>query len=372
MGIPTLGLDADPRLPGFASNQCVSKVCPDPIHQPDELLEFLLAIGNRLEHPAVLLPASDAYFLFLSHFRRQLSEMFLFSLPPDAAIDATVNKRPQYDLAQQLDIPIAQTHYPRSMDDVARIKDDLEYPVFIKPEVGHLWRAVLGNTKGYEVASPQELTARFEVVLQAGLDAMVQSIILGPNTNIFHVNAYIGTQGDLQGLMTLRKIRQFPVDYGVGTCAESLRNPEVVELGMRFFSGLGYRGVGSIEFKRDDRDGRFKFIELNPRFSQQNLLATACGVNLPYIQYMDLVGQPLPPVTHFKEGVKWMDVLFDYYSYKEYASRGEMTFGDWVRSWNRVRSFPVFAPTDLGPWITKYEIGRRSRKVVRRLVGQKG
>lgn len=370
VGVPTLGLDSDPKMPGFASNQCVSRLCPDPVHHADDLLDFLLTIGGRIERPAVLLPASDAFFLFLSRYRKELSENFLFSLPPDSVIDAMVDKRLQYDMAQRLDVPMAKAHFPRSMDDVITIKDDLEYPVFIKPYVGHLWRGVFGNSKGFEVSSAHELTVRFEEILGAGLEAMVQSIILGPNTNHFKINAYIGREGDLQALFTLRKIRQYPVDYGVGTCVESLRNPEIVDLGMKFLTGIDYRGVGSIEFKRDERDGRLKMIELNPRYWQQNLLATDCGINFPHIQYMDLLGEPLPPVTRFAEGVRWMDLLFDYRAYKDYRARGEMRLADWLRSWKGVRSFPVFTPTDMGPWMKKYEIGKRSLGPLQRLTSR--
>ena len=47
----------------------------------------------------------------------------------------------------------------------------------------------------------------------------------------------------------------------------SVHDPELVELGLRSFRAIGYRGVGSIEFKRDDRDGRLKMIELDLRLS---------------------------------------------------------------------------------------------------------
>lgn len=59
--IPVIGLDSDPRMPGFKSRFCTAKLCPDPAHQPDKLAAFLLNEGQQLERPGILFAASDAF-----------------------------------------------------------------------------------------------------------------------------------------------------------------------------------------------------------------------------------------------------------------------------------------------------------------------
>ncbi len=61
------------------------------------------------------------------------------------------------------------------------------------------------------------------------------------------------------------------------------------------FTKIGYRGVGSAEFKLDPADGRLKFIELNPRYWMQNELAAFCGAIMALAQYLDLSGREVPP-----------------------------------------------------------------------------
>ena len=46
-----------------------------------------------------------------------------------------------------------------------------------------------------------------------------------------------------------------------------------------------------MEFKRDARDGRLKFIEINARHGLWAGLATAAGVNLSEIAYRDAAGE---------------------------------------------------------------------------------
>ena len=358
LGIPVIGLDSDPRMPGFKSRFCAARLCPDAVHQPDELVQFLLNEGRRLERPGVLFPASDAFVLFLSRYRDDLDTYFRFALPPAHVLEAIANKRRQYELAEQVGTPYPRTFYPETMEDVQGVKDEVEYPAFIKPYYGHLWREKFGGThKGFKVRTPQELMDRFKEILPTGLQVMVQTIILGPNTNHFKVNVYMSTTGEPLAVFTLRKIRQYPTEFGVGTVVESLRFPELVELGLRFFQGIGYRGIGSIEFKKDERDGQLYMIELNPRLWQQNIHATVCGINFPLIQYLDLTGQAPPPQTEFVEGIKWLDAMADFQAFWDYFRRGELSPWAWLRSLQGTRAFATFAWDDLGPFLRANECG---------------
>jgi len=356
--IPVTGLDPDPHMPGFKSRYCIAKVCPHPVHEPERLVEMLVEEGKRLDQPGVLFPASDAFVLFLSRYRDDLTAYYRFILPTADVLEAVVNKRRQYERAEQVGTPYATTFYPETAEDVKRIKDQVDYPAFIKPYVGHLWREKFaGSQKGFKVHSPQELVARFEEILPTGLQAMVQSIIIGPNTNHYKVCAYINCHGEPLAVFTLRKIRQYPTEFGVGTLVESLHFPELVELGLKFFKGIGYQGIGSIEFKRDERDGCLKMIELNPRLWQQNIQAADCGVNFPLIQYLDLTGQSLPSQPAFEDGVRWFDAMADFQSFWSYFRRGELSPWGWVKSWIGARSFATFAWDDLGPFFQSNEYG---------------
>jgi predicted ATP-grasp superfamily ATP-dependent carboligase len=360
--VPVVGLGADPDRFGFASRFGTHKQCPNPVSQPEALLRFLQREGRQLSQPGILLPASDEFVLFLWRYRDELSEHFRFSTAPPEVMEAGVNKRKQYELAERLGVPYPTTHYPEHMDEVRQIQDRLDYPAFVKPCYSHLWRARFPSRgKGIKVHTPRELAAAYEEILPSGVPVMVQSIVPGPNTHHVNVRACIGERGEVLGVFTSRKIRQYPVQFGVGTMAESITDPELLELGLRYFLGTGFRGFGYIEFKRDSRDGTPKMIELNARFSAQIIHSTDCGINFPLIQYLDLAGRTPAPQTSYRTGVRWLSAVGDLRSGWEHLRDGQLTPWSWLRSWTGARSFAVFAADDPKP-LLKYLVTLPSKK----------
>lgn len=367
-GIQVVGLDSDHRMAGFKSRFCTTKLCPNPSHQPDELLHFLIEEGMRQSQAGIIFPASDAFALFVSRYRDELSTFFRFNIAPSHVIEAMINKRLQYEMAERVGIPYPKTYYPKTIQDVHNLKDVLEYPIFIKPYVAHLWKENVIEGKGFKVHENGELQARFEEIIPMGIEAMVQEIIPGPNTNHFKVCTYIDSQGKSLGVFTLRKIRQHPEEFGTGTLVESVHYPELAEMGLRFFEGIGYRGIGSIEFKIDARDGNLKLIELNPRLWLQNAQATVCGMNFPLMQYLDLTKQNPLPVRDFLVGVKWIKSDADFVTSWDRYQRGELSLREWIFTLKGMRSFSIFAMDDLAPFFHAIEYGSKLLRIPRYLL----
>ncbi len=363
-GVPVIGLDPDPGHAGFASRYCTALQCPHPVQEPEALLAFLLDQGRMLSEPGILSPASDAFTLFISRYRDELRTYFRFNLPPSEVMEATVDKRKLYELADRSGVPHATTVYPETMDDVHRIKLELDYPAYIKPYHSHLWQVAFpGVGKGIKVFTPEELVDSFGPIFDAGVQVMVQSIIEGPSTNVQSVRVYMTSEGETIAAFTNRKIRQFPVEFGRATLAESIHDPDFREMGMTFFRDIGYRGFGLIEFKRDDRDGVLKLTDLNPRWLKTVNIATDSGIDFPLLHYLDLAGESPAPQFEFRNGVRWLDAVGDLASSWSLYRAGELSPLAWGRSLLGVRSFATFAMDDWGPFLREYQHGRRLLRI---------
>jgi len=349
-GVRVTGVAVAGWAPEFFSRYCERLVCASPDAEPERVLELLLAEGARLDRPAVLLPASDAFVRLMSRHRAELQRWFLFALPPPSVVEGLADKWLQHQMAVRAGIPCPRTFHPGSMAEVARIKDQIDYPAFLKPCVSHLWAPIFG-TKGFRIDGPSDLEGRLAEIAPSGLDVIIQAVVPGPNTNHYIVSAYFDDSNRPLALFTQRKIRQYPTDFGLGALIESVRAPDAEELGARLLERLHYRGMACIEFKRDARTGELTLIEVNPRLGLKNIHGTRCGVNFPLLAYLDLTGQKPASVTHYREGVRFLVVGKDFRAFLDYHRRGELGPLEWARSVMTARVFPYFDWRDPLPFV---------------------
>lgn len=371
-GVPVVGMDDDPGMPGFRSRYCTALRCPDPVREPDRLVDALLRHAAAAGERPVLFPTTDAFVLFVSRHRDELAGSYLFALPDAALLEALVDKRRQYELAERAGVPYPRAFYPETPAEVESVAAEATYPVLVKPYYGHLWRETFGGEhKGFKAETRDELVDAFEKVFAAGIPAMAQEIVPGPNTNHFKLSAYVGRDGEPLAVFALRKIRQYPPEFGVGSLVESIEAPDVVDLGLKFLEKIDYRGIGSVELKRDERTGELRLIELNTRLWQQNSLATVCGMNFPLIQLLDLTGRTLTPARDYRAGVKWLDLIPDFQSFWAQRKTTGSGWGDWVASWRGTRAFSTFSWRDPMPFLHETRYGGKYLRLPVYLLAQR-
>ena len=116
-------------------------------------------------------------------------------------------------------------------------------------------------------------------------------------------------RGTALGLFCGRKLVQMPRGFGTCRVGEARWREDVGRAGARRCS----RRSASTASRRPSsgsipRDGRFKLMEVNPRLWQWHGLARACGVDLPRIAYLDVLGRPQRPVRSGPQhdGRRWV------------------------------------------------------------------
>jgi D-aspartate ligase len=357
-GISVKGFDVGAGRAGFRSRYCMAEVCPDPLRQPDDLVRFLNRQARDGPQKIVLLPSSDAFFLFLSRHRAQLADEFLLNLPSEEVAESVVNKRGLYELAAADGTAFPKSWFPGTYDEALAVKDSLRYPAFIKPYWGYQWRAYFGGQhKGFKVQSPDEFLARFREVLASGHPALVQSYVASADDNLFSLSLYVSRTGEVLAAFPRRQVRQYPPNSGTVTLAISERNPGLVADGTRFCQSIGYRGIAGLEYKRDREDDQYKLLDFNPRLMLSDGLTAYCGANLPLMQYLDVTGQRPVPCREYAEGVKWLDSIEDFHAFRQYHERGELGFRDWLSSMMGARVFALFAWDDPLPFLVERKFG---------------
>lgn len=354
-GISIYGLDFKKDI-GWYSKYVKATLCPHPLKEENNFISFLQNFSKRLPQKAVIFITSDDFLISVSRNQEKLKDFFLFNLPKYSLIETIANKYRQYLMALKVGIDVPETRVMKDLEDFDAVSTELSYPILIKAVEVNEWRRVVSGTiKGFVIKNKQEFAKIGKPLLEKGIKLLVQEIIKGPDTNHYKFCGYFSQPGEMLLGFTLRKIRQNPIHFGVGAVVESVEYPELVELGRKLFEGIGYCGVGSAEFKVDELDGKLKLIEINPRYWQQNFLATACGMNFPLIDYLEATGQKPEPIHNFKVGIKWVNRYMDLDSFLRYRKEGTLNFSGWRKSLKGEKVYSDYTWADPIPVL--YEIG---------------
>lgn len=352
------------------SKYCQSIISPDVETEEEDFLEFMLDTGKKLAQPGILFPTGDAYVSFISENREQLSEFYKFAMPDKHTMRQLLNKKTQYVFAENLGVPLPKIFYPAGLDQLKEVAKKINYPAIIKSSNSVAWRKKFGVKKLIHVTSEKELFEAYKEVQDLNIEVMIQEEILGSDARCYKICAYMNKESVPILIFTLRKIRNYPCNFGVGSCVQSTWVPEVADLGLRFLKGVKYVGVGSIEFKRDERDNQFKMIELNSRLWWQNSLADKCGQNFPYTMYMDLIGNKVEKKSTFGEGIKWVSMSSDYASFRGYHAMRELSYFEWLKSLRGEKIFEIFARDDPKPFLHSIGYGGKIfKKALMKLSG---
>ncbi|MGY1625346.1 hypothetical protein ACI789_24330 [Geodermatophilus sp. SYSU D00965] len=312
---------------------------------------------------AVVLPCSDGALEFLARHRAELVAM---GYCPAAAADevtlAMLDKERTYELARSVGVPAPRTAAVSSLEEVRKAAAGMDFPLALKPRHSHLFARAFGS-KALIVEDESALEAAFRATDEHGLEMIVTEIIPGDDSRYCSYYSYLDDDGTPLFHFTKRKPRQNPPGFGLGTFHVTDWVPDAAELGLRFFTGIGLRGVGNVEFKRDSRDGQLKIIECNPRFTAADKLVQRAGVDMATISYRRALGLPVTAPTTFRRGVTQWHPVEDWYGFRAYRALGQLGTVAWLRSLARPLGLPMFDPRDPRP--SAVYAGGFARRVLR-------
>jgi predicted ATP-grasp superfamily ATP-dependent carboligase len=121
------------------------------------------------------------------------------------------------------------------------------------------------------------------------------------------------------------------------------------------FDGIGWQGIGNVEFKRDMRDGQLKIIEVNGRLTAGHPLVTRGGAPIDLIIYCHLTGQVLPRFDSYSQTLRLWDPLRDFMAFLQLRRTGELSFRGWLRSiFAQKVILPFFCVDDPRPGLAEF------------------
>jgi len=263
----------------FYSRYCRERVVYP--HPRDER-EFIRFLTNYVEDNQidVLLPVGYLTTTVLSKYKDLFADRTKLPIPDWEQMKIACNKDETMNFAQKIGIAIPRTY--RDIQEIDR------FPIVAK--------GVRESGQIRYLNSLEELR-RIDTS-----NTIIQEFIPGEGYGFFA----LFNRGEPRAIFMHRRIREYPITGGPSTAAISIYDRELMTLGLKLLRGLRWHGVAMTEFKKDSRDGKYKLMEINPKFWGSLDLAIFSGVDFPYLLVRMATEGDVEPVMDYKVGTRIM------------------------------------------------------------------
>ncbi|MES2018660.1 MAG: NAD-binding protein [Pseudomonadota bacterium] len=343
-GIPLIVVDNDPKSPAMRS-RFGRKVCCTAL-EGDALLECLLNLARAQSARMMLFVTEEKSVIAVSEMRATLAPHFFLRMPRHERLMALMHKQGFQELAESVGAPVPRTVRLQSPADLP-LADQLTYPCVFKPSKKDYGYGALFK-KAYKVSSPLEVAELYAKIHPVLADMVVQEWIEGSDADVYFCLQYVGEDGQAVSSFAGRKIRAWPPRIGgTASCTAAWEvADELKTMTSTFFRQVGFTGMGSMEYKRDERDGRFYMVEPTvARTDFQEEVASLNGVNIPQAAYLYESGRS--QVAPRKAAVPqiWREPMCDRWSFQEGGGQVDQ------RSRNHAVNDAYWRWSDPLPWV---------------------
>jgi len=107
----------------------------------------------------------------------------------------------------------------------------------------------------------------------------------------------------------------------------------------------------SAEFKKDERDGKMKILEINARAWWHFWLSADCGADIMFSSYLDAIGEKNEYIENYKIGLKSIYFLPDFMASFSMFIKRNLSLAEWINSLKGISVSTFFSRADFSPFL---------------------
>ena len=348
--IPCYVLDSNSINIAKHSKYCSKFLKIDP---KQELISFLIELNSKYNlNDWLLIPTDDNYVRTVSQNKKLLENYYRVSVDDWEVIEKCYNKRITYRIAQDLGIDMPKTYFPDNIEEIKRLNTD--FPCIIKPAVMHKLYSQT-QQKVLFCENREELLTNYELILRyiSPDEVIIQEIIPGSSENQYSACFFYNRTEPFVSLLARRK-RQYPMDFGKCTTfaetIDTMVGNSLLQSAKLMLNKINFWGICEVEYKKDERDDKYKLLEINPRTWKWHSIANKS--NSPFLMSLYNFMYYNNPIikNEWGDGV-WKDLITDSAVLSKLLFNYKLKNCNTEKSVSRNKEYAVFDTDDLYPFI---------------------
>lgn len=316
------------------------------------ITQSLCKLAQKFNTKPVLFFDNDLMIQKLSPYANKIENHFQIT-STFGDIGATTNKIFQMNAAKEAGLDVPRTWLPKTWDELEELDSKTVNSVIAKPSPAFFPAQSL-PFKVIKAKNVFELRKFLERKVNIPDGIIIQEFIEGGDENVFVATCYNSENNNLTIAFTAKKLLQNPAGAGVMAIGQVSISEVVREASYKLISHINYYGIVSTEFKYSPTDGKYYFIELNPRTAQFHTIGRKANFELAYIAYLDHTNPvrlvELNPKYESKH--KWIYTQLVVNTLLESKTKTKTKAKDIIELCRGKKEWAVYTADDIKPWFT--------------------
>jgi predicted ATP-grasp superfamily ATP-dependent carboligase len=282
--------------PAAFSKYCTKAlVYPSPKRKPKEYYEWLKKTITQYDCEMVFPMDEDTLDIAMDNYQ-ELSALCHIPIINKKSYKIAKDKGQATELAKNLGVDCPWTMEVKEINGIKALSEKIVYPIVIKPKDS-------SGSRGIKVIYNSQDFLRYYIQIHEVYPFPVVQEYIGKGQR-YDVCLLLDKEGNLKASFAQKELRHFPVDIGPSTLQESVHYPEIIQSSLKMAQELGWYGVIEFEYMIDERDGKPKFLEINPRFWGSLQLAICSGIDFPWLLYCTAKDEVIDTYFKYESGIR--------------------------------------------------------------------
>ena len=256
------------------------------LEKDEEAVKRLLEVGKEFEgrKKLILFGCGDWYVRIVIENKEKLAPYYIIPYIDEELLSRIVLKDKFYEICEEIGVDYPKT-YVYECGKENDLKFDFNYPVIAKPANSAMYHYAkfAGKKKVFKFNSEKELRAMLRRLEQTQYNYkfLIQDMIPGDDSYMRVLTCYCDKNSKVRFAALGHTLIEDPSPTAIGNPVAIVNevNPDIVAAATKFLEHIGYVGFANFDVKYDERDGKYKFFEINVRLGRSNFYVTGSGFN---------------------------------------------------------------------------------------------
>ena len=272
---------------GYIANSDIieNRVFPG-LENKDVLIKRLIEVGEEFKgkKKLIVLGCGDWYVRALIESKKVLEPYYIVPYIDEELLNKIVLKDKFYEIFEELGLDYPKT-YVYECGKENDLKFDFDYPVIAKPANSAMYHYAKfeGKKKVFSFDNEADLRKMLNNLEGSSYDYkfLIQDKIPGDDTYMRVLTCYCDQNSKVRFAALGRTLLEDHTPTAIGNPVAIINevNPDIVAAATKFLEHIGYVGFANFDVKYDERDGKYKFFEINVRLGRSNFYVTGSGFN---------------------------------------------------------------------------------------------